>query len=115
VIAPGKLMNPPHVHSSEEEIFVVLDGDGTLQLYPSARDGGTLQEFSVRTGDTIARPAGTRRAHALRAGDDGMTVLAFSTREPNDITYYPRSGKISFRGVGVIGRLEQLDYWEGED
>ena len=40
VIAPGKLMNPPHVHSSEEEIFVVLDGGGTLQLYPSARDGG---------------------------------------------------------------------------
>ena len=26
----------------------------------------------------------------------------------------PRSGKISFRGVGVIGRLEQLDYWDGE-
>ena len=114
-IAPGKLMNPPHVHSSEEEIFVVLDGDGTLQLYPSARDGGALEEFAVRAGDTIARPAGTRRAHGLRAGADGMSVLAFSTRDPNDITYYPRSGKISFRGVGVIGRLEQLDYWEGED
>ena len=114
VIAPGKLMNPPHVHSSEEEIFVVLEGDGTLQLYPSARDGGTLEEFPVRAGDTIARRAGTRRAHGLRAGDDGMTVLAFSTRDANDIVYYPRSGKISFRGVGVIGRLQQLDYWEGE-
>ena len=30
-------------------------------------------------------------------------------------SYYPRSGKISFRGVGVIGRLEQVDYWDGED
>jgi len=115
VIAPGKLMNPPHVHSSEEEIFVVLDGAGTLQLYPSARDGGSVEEFPVRAGDTISRPGGTRRAHGLRAGDDGMTVLAFSTRDPNDIIYYPRSGKISFAGVGVIGRLEQLDYWDGED
>jgi len=115
VIAPGRLMNPPHVHSSEEEIFVVLEGGGTLQLYPSPRDGGELEEFALSAGDTIARPAGTRRAHALAAGDDGMTVLAFSTRDENDIVYYPRSRKISFRGVGVIGRLEQLDYWEGED
>jgi uncharacterized cupin superfamily protein len=115
VIAPGKLMNPPHVHSTEEEIFVVLEGGGTLQLYPSVRDGGEVEEFPVRAGDTIARPAGTRRAHGLRAGDAGMTVLAFSTRDPNDIVYYPRSGKISFRGVGVIGRLEQLDYWDGEE
>jgi uncharacterized cupin superfamily protein len=108
-------MNPPHVHSSEEEIFVVLDGGGTLRLYPSARDGGEVEEFPLKAGDTISRPAGTRRAHALGAGDDGMTVLAFSTRDSNDIVYYPRSRKISFRGVGVIGRLEQLDYWEGED
>ena len=115
VIAPSKLMNPPHVHSSEEEIFVVLEGAGTLQLYPSARDGGELEELPVRAGDTIARPAGTRRAHALRAGGGGMTLLAFGTRDTNDIVYYPRSGKISFRGLGVIGRLQQLDYWEGED
>jgi len=51
----------------------------------------------------------------VRAGEEGMTLLAFGTSDPNDICYYPRSGKISFRGVGVIGRLEQVDYWDGED
>ena len=115
VVQPGKLMNPPHVHSAEEEIFVILAGNGSLLLYPSVRDGGEIEEFPVRAGCTIARPAGTQRAHALRAGDDGMTLLAYGTRDPNDIAYYPRSGKISFRGVGVIGRLEQVDYWDGED
>ena len=114
VVPPGKLMNPPHVHSAEEEIFVVLEGSGSLLLYPSPRAGGAIEEYPVRAGCTIARPAGTQRAHALRAGDRGMTLLAFGTRDPNDITYYPRSGKISFRGVGVIGRIEQLDYWDGE-
>ncbi len=114
-VSPGKLMNPPHVHSSEEEIFVLLEGEGTVTLYPSARAGGTVEEFPVRAGSTIARPGGTQRAHGLRAGEGGMTVLAYSTRDPNDIVYYPRSGKVSFRGVGVIGRLEQLDYWDGED
>jgi uncharacterized cupin superfamily protein len=54
-------------------------------------------------------------AHAIRAGERGISVLAYGTREPNDICYYPRSGKVYFCGLGVIGRLEQLDYWEGEE
>jgi hypothetical protein len=30
--------------------------------------------------------------------------------------FYPRSGKVVLRGLGVIARLgERLDYWEGED
>jgi len=116
VVPPGMLMNPPHVHSAEEEIFVILEGSGTLQLYPSPRaDDGELEEFPIRAGCSIARPAGTQRAHGIKAGADGLTLLAYGTRDPNDIVHYPRSGKISFRGVGVIGRLEQVGYWDGED
>jgi hypothetical protein len=36
-------------------------------------------------------------------------------RDPADVCYYPRSGKIAFRGVGLVGRIERLDYWDGED
>ena len=114
-IEAGALMAPPHCHAAEEEVFVVLEGDGEVDLWPSARWGGELETFPLRAGCTIARPAGTHRAHGLRAGSGGMTVLAYGTREPNDISFYPRSGKVSLRGVGVIGRLEQLDYWDGED
>lgn len=114
-IHAGALMVPPHCHGAEEEIFVVLEGDGDLELWPSARYGGQRETFPVRAGSTVARPAGTHRAHTFRAGSAGMTVLAYGTRDPNDIVYYPRSGKISFRGVGVIGRLEQLDYWDGDE
>jgi hypothetical protein len=28
--------------------------------------------------------------------------------------WYPRSQKVYFRGLGVIGRVEELDYWDGE-
>jgi len=59
-------------------------------------------------------PAGTRMAHCLRAGDQGLTYLAFGTREPNDVCYYPRSNKIFWRGLGLIARLEPLDYFDGE-
>lgn len=104
--APGKLAAPPHVHSAEEELFVVLEGEGTLALGD--------RKHPLRPGDVVSRPAGTRVPHALWAGKSALTYLAYGTREPNDIAYYPRSGKISFRGVGVIGRLERLDYWDGE-
>lgn len=121
-VDPGMLMNPPHSHSAEEEIFVVLDGSGSAELWPHPRaavvaGGGSSpdEQHPLRAGHVVARPAGSGRPMGVRAGRDGLRVLAYGTRDPNDITYYPRSGKVSLRGVGVIGRLEQLDYWDGED
>jgi uncharacterized cupin superfamily protein len=112
-VRPGMLNVPPHCHSAEEEIFVVLAGDGALQLWPTGAD--EPEEQPVRAGDTIARPAGTGVAHAFRASDAGMSLLMYGTRDPGDVCYYPRSGKISFRGLGVIGHIERLEYWDGED
>jgi uncharacterized cupin superfamily protein len=51
----------------------------------------------------------------FRAGEHGLTYLAYGTREPADVCYYPRSNKILFRGVNLTARLERLDYWDGED
>jgi uncharacterized cupin superfamily protein len=105
-IPAGRLGWPPHCHSAEEEIFVVLDGEGTLLLGD--------EEHLVRRGDVVGRPPATRIAHSFRAGGDDLTYLAYGTREPNDIAYYPRSKKVYLRGVGVMTRLEELDYWDGE-
>jgi uncharacterized cupin superfamily protein len=106
-VQPGKLSVPQHCHSLEEEIFVILEGEGVLLLGD--------EETPVRPGHVVSRPPATRIAHSFRAGDAGLTYLAYGTREPNDICYYPRSKKISWRGVGLIGRVEALDYWDGED
>jgi uncharacterized cupin superfamily protein len=114
---PHEELAIPHCHSAEEEAFVVLEGDGTLELWPSpvaAARGAGRETHAIRAGHVIARPPGTRVAHFVRAGENGMTCLVYGTREPNDICYYPRSNKISWRGVGVLGRIESLDYWDGE-
>ncbi len=111
-VLPGKLNAAPHCHSAEEEIFVVLDGDGDLLLW----EAGGVTEHPVRRGSVVARPPGSGIAHSFRAGEQGMTLLMYGTRDPNDICFYPRSGKVFFRGVGLITRLgESLDYWDGED
>jgi len=45
-----------------------------------------------------------------------MTLLMYGTRDPREVCYYPRSGKVYFVGLGLIVRLgERVDYWEGED
>jgi uncharacterized cupin superfamily protein len=110
-VLPGKLNAPPHCHSAEEEIFVALAGDGALLLW---EDDG-VAEHEVRTGTVVVRPAGTGVAHAFRGGEGGLTLLQYGTRDSNDICFYPRSGKVLLRGVGVVGRIEPLDYWEGEE
>jgi uncharacterized cupin superfamily protein len=53
-------------------------------------------------------------SHFFRAGPEGMTFLAYGTRRPNDVCYYPRSNKIYWRGLGLIARLEPLKYDDGE-
>ncbi len=115
---PGARGSVPHCHSEEEEIFVVLEGDGTLHLWPSpsfaAGTGAEQEEIPIRAGHVIARPPATRVSHWFRAGPKGLTMLIYGTRRPNDMCWYPRSNKIAWRGLGVIGRIEVLDYFDGE-
>jgi uncharacterized cupin superfamily protein len=111
VIPPGKLNCPPHWHSAEHELFVVLEGSATLLLYDNR--GNVEEEHALRAGHCVSCPAGMRLAHAMRAGDEGLTYLAYGTRESNEIVYYPRSKKAWLGRVMV--RLDLVDdYWEGE-
>lgn len=108
VVAPGARSAPHHVHSAEEELFVVLSGAGQVRLGEELVD--------VRAGSVVARPPGTGIAHQFIAGDDEpLVLLAYGTREPTDTVYYPDSRKVSLRGLGVRFRVgEQVDYWDGE-
>lgn len=106
-VAPGKLAHPEQAHSLEEKLFVILEGSGVLVL------GG--EEIPVGPGHVIGRPAGTGVAHTFRAGTEGLTFLAYGRREPADVMYFPRSGKVALRGVGIVARVRQVDYWDGED
>jgi uncharacterized cupin superfamily protein len=106
-IDPGMHGYPAHCHSAEEELFVVLDGDGALLL--------GSDEHPVRRGNVVSRPAGTGVAHRFRAGERGLTVLAYGERKADDVAWYPRSRKVFMRGLGVAFRVEAVDYWEGEE
>ena len=106
-VPPGRRSSTRHCHSHDEELFVVLEGSATLLLGD--------RRHAVRPGSIVARPPGTGVAHSFEAGDDGLVMLAYGTRDPGDACWYPDSRKIGSRGLGVIFRIETLDYWDGEE
>jgi uncharacterized cupin superfamily protein len=115
-LEPGHAGAPPHCHSADEELFVILEGGGTLELWPSPAlaEESPKEEHQIRAGHVISRPPSTGISHFLRAGEAGLTFLVYGTRRRNDVCYYPRSNKIYWRGLGLIARLEPLDYNDGE-
>jgi uncharacterized cupin superfamily protein len=106
-VAPGRRSSVRHCHSHDHEMFVVLRGAGTLLLGD--------EHHAVRPGTVVTRPPGTGVAHSFEAGPDGIVLLAYGTRAPGDMCWYPDSQKVSFRALGVIGRLTPLTYWDGEE
>jgi uncharacterized cupin superfamily protein len=114
VLEAGNWYCPPHWHGREKELFYVLEGEGTLALFDGR--GQVVAEHELRPGHCVARPdagPGPRLAHAIRAGERDMTYLAYGTRDPSEIVYYPRSRK-AWLGP-VLARIDLADdYWEGE-
>ena len=92
-LPPGGSGAPAHCHALEEELFVVLAGSGTVTLGED--------EHPLRAGSIVARPPATGVAHALRAGEEGLSYLAYGTRVAGDSVYYPQLGTVRLRGLGV--------------
>jgi uncharacterized cupin superfamily protein len=108
-LPPGGQGASPHCHSEEEELFVVLDGDGTLRLWPRGGGPEEPEEHPLRAGDVVSRLAGTGVAHALRAGERGLVYLAYGTRAPGDMCFYPETGRVSLRGLGIALRSPEIE------
>lgn len=121
VVPPGKKAFPFHAHHQTQELFVVLEGEGT---YRFGKD-----TYPVKAGDVLAAPTGGAEvAHQLvNTGSVPLRYLGISANSAGgDVVEYPDSGKfaVSSRydwatgksGLRFIGRKEAtLDYWEGEE
>ena len=86
-IDAGMWSTPLHLEGAEEEIFYVLGGSGvSLQS-----EGEETLAYEVGPGDCIVHLP-LENAHTLRAGDDGLDVLAFGQRVlAPGITWLPRA------------------------
>ena len=110
ILEPGKIACPYHYHLAQEEMFVILEGEGTLRV--------AGERVPVRAGDVIVIPPGPEYPHHLiNTGAVPMKYLSISTQEKPEICYYPDSDKLGAfaKDHRMMQRKgEALDYWEGE-
>ncbi len=111
VLPPGKVQCPFHSHRAEEEMFLILEGEGELR-YGDAR-------YPLRRHDVIACPTGgPDTAHQIvNTGTVTMRYLALSTLSQAEICEYPDSGKIAVyaKGLRRIFHAEaDVDYYDRE-
>ena len=110
VLAPGKRGCPYHLHHAQEELFIVLEGEGTLRV------AGEM--LPVKAGDVVFLPAGPEYPHQfINTSDAPMKFLSVSTKGRPEVCEYPDSGKYLAFGTGfnaVQRAAATLDYWDGE-
>lgn len=121
VIEPGKVAFPLHNHWANEELFLVLEGEGEVRIGEA--------RFPLRKGDVIAcPPGGPDTAHQIvNTSKSQMRIFAVSTKITPEVCDYPDSGKFGILAAGPTGPGGQertlrfisrenlsLDYYEGE-
>jgi uncharacterized cupin superfamily protein len=114
-VAPGKRSCPYHFHHAQEEMFIVLEGSGTLRV--------SGEMLPLRAGDIAFIPAGPDYPHQIiNTSAAPLKYLSISTKDMPEICEYPDSSKYlamaalsEERSFGAMHRKDSdLDYWDGE-
>jgi len=116
VLEPGKKAWPLHEHYAQEELFIILEGEGSIRYGD--------ESYPVKAGDVIFTPPGKGTAHQIiNTSGERLRYLAFSTNDSPEICYYPDSGKYctfhyNNSGSAVNFMAEEdarVGYWHGEE
>ncbi|HTF14641.1 MAG TPA: cupin domain-containing protein [Burkholderiales bacterium] len=114
-VAPGMRSCPYHFHHAQEEMFVILEGNGTLRV------AGEM--LPLRAGDVAFIPPGPGYPHQIiNTSDAPLKYLSISTRDMPEIVEYPDSRKYLANAPLADGKFfdtlqrteNGLDYWDGE-
>jgi uncharacterized cupin superfamily protein len=101
-----------------DELFFVISGQGQYRWGD--------ETFSLRAGDLVGAPAGTKAHQIINTGSEDLRYLGISTMGSVDFVDYPDSKKIAvaagiknadFRTATYagVGRFTPADYYDGEN
>ncbi|HEX3730074.1 MAG TPA: cupin domain-containing protein [Opitutaceae bacterium] len=107
VLPPGKKNYPCHSHAAQTEHYIIVAGEG------KAMDGeGKLHP--IRAGDHLICLPG--EAHQLVNDSKApLEYFVIADHHPADVTTYPKTGKRQLKPEGRYVRLQDADYYEGEE
>jgi len=120
-VPPGKSGCPFHNHHVEDEMFIILEGEGVYRFGDNT--------YPIKAGSVLGAPAGGQdTAHQIiNTGTGPLRYYAISTMSLADVCEYPDSGKFGVFSRhtrnpydhATIRHLQHLDhkgvdYWDGE-
>lgn len=113
IVPSGKTSCPFHNHRVNEELFIIIQGSGTLRYGD--------KEYPLKENDIIACPPGDRKtAHQiLNTGESDLKYLGISTKQACEICEYPDSDKImAFDSNSDLRHMtftdSKVEYLDGE-
>ncbi|RDE09242.1 cupin domain-containing protein [Pelagibacterium lacus] len=106
-VAPGETACPYHVHHAEDEVLVILAGEGEYRF------GGRLH--AVRAGDVLGAPlGGPDYAHQLfNTGPETLKYLVVSSKADLDVLEFPDSGKFLVSSRLIPGTARSRFFFKG--
>jgi uncharacterized cupin superfamily protein len=105
-VPPGAAVCPLHVHTTQSELFVILNGTATVRS-----DG---EKHTVAAGDVFFQPPGT--AHQIiNTGSEDFLFYVIADNVPADICHYPDSQKWAIAPQRKCFRMVETDYFDGEE
>ena len=100
-LAPGLQSTRLHRHLLQEEMFLILKGEGTL------RHGD--RKIPVKAGDFILYSAGDPAAHTfVNTGSVAMEYIATGNRVSYEVCEYPESGTVYVEAIDKSLRNEDV-------
>ncbi|MCL2702928.1 MAG: cupin domain-containing protein [Defluviitaleaceae bacterium] len=111
-LPPGKSNYPFHYHTTNEEVFYIISGNGIFETFEG--------KHPVKAGDIVVCPAGKGGAHKITNASEteNLVYLDVDTNNTPDIAYYPHSNKFGIRAAGGIRDNYSLDgkihYYDNE-
>ncbi len=108
-VSPGETACPFHVHHAEDEMFVILAGEGEYRFGE--------RRYRVQAGDVLGAPlGGVDYAHQLfNTGSEPLRYLAISSLADLDVQQFPDSGKFLVTSRPVPGSARKRFFFKGRE
>jgi len=104
-VAPGCFSSRRHKHVFQEEILIVMEGDGVLHHGD--------ERVPVSPGDCICYLPEDPEAHTFEnTGSSDLVIWAFGNRFPHEVALYPDQGVAFVEGLGAEVPLDNVTWSE---
>ncbi|MEY2878016.1 MAG: hypothetical protein RLZZ15_396 [Verrucomicrobiota bacterium] len=106
-LAPGECGCPFHAHAAQWELFYIVSGSATVRA--------GAETHRLHAGELVLHPPGEPHQITNASATDELEFYLVADNPPVDYWHYPDSGKWGLREPRKFFRMNEAEYWDGEE